>query len=154
MSDFKQAIKWLKEGKNVRRKSWENIDFYIESSNDFFMQVLHEGRVAGLSIMDFEATDWEVYEEEYYECAKCGRGLEESDMGKKCRFCGEWTYHHECVRKGKKESTGECLLRLGTDGHLWAEEFIKIMEEKKFKIDVELMVGWFCNAIEAGRAAK
>lgn len=58
------------------------------------------------------------------------------------------------LKKGTKETSGEFLARLGTNGDLWAKEFIKIINEKKFIIDVDLMRGWFCNAIEAGRNAK
>ncbi len=54
----------------------------------------------------------------------------------------------------KKESSGEFLRRIGTDGDLWAKEFLKIINKKELQIDVDLMRGWFCNAIEAGRNAK
>ena len=50
------------------------------------------------------------------------------------------------------ENSGEFLQRLGTDGDLWAREFIRINGDEK--LDVDIMRGWFCNAIEAGRSAK
>ncbi len=54
----------------------------------------------------------------------------------------------------EEESSGKFLQRLGTDGTNWAKEFMDLFEDKKDKIDEELMIGWFCNAIEAGRNAK
>jgi hypothetical protein len=42
------------------------------------------------------------------------------------------------------------LLRT-TDGNTWATEFIKLNKDKK--IDHEMMLGWFANAIETGRSA-
>ena len=107
MADFKQAIKWAREGKGkeVRRKSWEgkSIKGYKPDIKEYIF-----------SLEDFEATDWEIYEE--------------------------------------KESSGEFLRRLGINGDLWAKEFIKITE-KRVTIDIDLMRGWFCNAIEAGRTS-
>ena len=105
MSDFNQAIKWIKEGKEIRRKSWEG------KSTKGYKPHYKEYKY---SLEDFEAEDWEIYE----------------------------------------ESSGEFLQRLGINGDLWAKEFIKIIEKEKFKIDVDLMRGWFCNAIEAGRQSK
>lgn len=74
MSDFKQAIKWLKEGKKVRRAKWKfgyELHFYDDGyriagkslpntdDKDFF-----EVRCGSFKIEDFEATDWEIFEEE------------------------------------------------------------------------------------------
>ncbi|HEC65417.1 MAG TPA: hypothetical protein ENI23_08990 [bacterium] len=57
----------------------------------------------------------------------------------------DWEIYEE------KETSGEFLQRLGTDGLLWAKEFMKLFEDRKDKIDESLMIGWFCNAIEAGK---
>ena len=117
MSDFQQVIIWLKEGKKVRRKSWENEELYLTKEKYPLEEISgnesnHSGyRVSKLE--NFEATDWEIYEE--------------------------------------KESCGDFLKRIGTDGALWAKEFMKLWEDKKDKIDEDLMIGWFCNAIEAGK---
>ena len=46
------------------------------------------------------------------------------------------------------ETDGQFLGRIGTNASLWAEEFVK-----RFGGDEGLMIGWFANAIEAGREA-
>ena len=43
----------------------------------------------------------------------------------------------------------DLLLIMGTDGSKWAKEFTKKFPD----VDEGLMLGWFCNAIEAGREA-
>jgi len=50
----------------------------------------------------------------------------------------------------KIETDGEFLNRLGIDGQKWAQEFIKLFEDKKEEIDESLMITWFCNSIIAG----
>ncbi len=112
MSDFQQAIKWLKEGKKVRRKSWENKDYHYVRIGDL-IYIMSGERSLTDNLINMEGDDWEIHEEEYYECDNCGRGLEESDMGKKCKFCGVWTYHNECVRRGKKEEKLKTLKDIG-----------------------------------------
>ena len=58
----------------------------------------------------------------------------------------------------------EALLRSTTDARVWAEEFCRAFaghtvtnREDVFgdggPVDVGLMIGWFANAIEVGRAA-
>jgi hypothetical protein len=45
------------------------------------------------------------------------------------------------------------LLRImGTDGAKWAEEFCRKFAAENTP-DEGTMIGWFCNAIEAGRSA-
>lgn len=71
MSDFKQAIEWLKEGKKVRRAKWKygyELHFYDDGyrisgkalvdakDKDFF-----EVKCGSFKIEDFEADDWELY---------------------------------------------------------------------------------------------
>lgn len=48
-----------------------------------------------------------------------------------------------------KETDGDLLARLGTDGQKWAQEFLAKFPDPS-KIDEGLMIGWFANAIEAG----
>ena len=55
-----------------------------------------------------------------------------------------------CKAKLEQEHEFELLKKMGTDGGKWAEEFIKLFEHKKEKIDEGLMIGWFCNSIMAG----
>jgi hypothetical protein len=55
------------------------------------------------------------------------------------------------------EDGRDLLEKMGTNGKAWAEEFLKLFTvDRRGPDDVEpmgLMVGWFANAIEAGRAA-
>lgn len=46
------------------------------------------------------------------------------------------------------ESPAAFLARLGTDGQVWAREFVA-----RHGGDEGLMLSWFANAIEAGRSA-
>lgn len=39
-----------------------------------------------------------------------------------------------------------------TDARIWAQEFMKLADTEA-EIDEGLMIGWFANAIEAGRTA-
>lgn len=64
MADFNQAIKWMKEGKKVKRKIWGN-KYFICLSDDFFKQFLFEKRIASFSLIDLESVDWEICEEEF-----------------------------------------------------------------------------------------
>ncbi len=47
---------------------------------------------------------------------------------------------------------GDFLKKVGSDGRKWAKEFVKIINKKNINIDEGFMIGWFCNAIEAGRS--
>jgi hypothetical protein len=42
---------------------------------------------------------------------------------------------------------------MGTDGMAWAKEFMRIYWNTSRVLDEGIMVGWFANAIEAGRTA-
>ncbi len=62
MSDFKQAIEWMKVDKKVHRKNWK--DFYIYFDGTFIRT--NDGKVVDTLfqiMLNFEATDWEIYEE-------------------------------------------------------------------------------------------
>lgn len=63
MADFQQAIKWLKEGKKVRRKYW-NKDYavYLSEGGIWYKERDAEFRNT-FYVGDFEATDWEIFEE-------------------------------------------------------------------------------------------
>lgn len=47
----------------------------------------------------------------------------------------------------------EMLQYLGTNGLKWAEEFCKIGRDLGHNLDEGWVLGWMCNAIEAGRSA-
>ncbi len=71
MSDFKQAIEWLKEGKKVKRSSISNKKWYLFASEKkgeegfiyLHHSILQEPTINSFNLESFEATDWEIYEE-------------------------------------------------------------------------------------------
>ena len=63
MSDFQQVIKWLKEGKKVRRKSHDPKSYFIVYCGSEGQFENCEGTYRTFDMSDFEATDWEIYEE-------------------------------------------------------------------------------------------
>lgn len=52
----------------------------------------------------------------------------------------------------ERESSADMLARVGTDAQLWARAFLA-MDFEPDSIDEGLLIGWFANAIEAGRDA-
>lgn len=61
------------------------------------------------------------------------------------------TFFIEETEQQVQESDGALLTRLGMDGELWAQEFMKHIQGKHpSHLDESLMIGWFCNAIMAG----
>jgi hypothetical protein len=59
----------------------------------------------------------------------------------------------DAARTGAVETDGDMLARLNTDGQEWAREFCKRFSTPLAILDEQLMLGWFANAIEAGRSA-
>lgn len=58
------------------------------------------------------------------------------------------------------ETAAEMLERMGTDGQLWAKEFIKTFRGEvvsgnghRASVDEGAIISWFANAIEAGKSA-
>ena len=45
----------------------------------------------------------------------------------------------------------DLLAYLGTDSRRWAAEFCKAARDKRVPYDEDLMIGWFAQAIMAGR---
>lgn len=72
MADFKQAIEWMKKGKEVTRPNKVytyrlHMGFYKKSlGNDCIYCAIGQDKnvVNQLSASDFEATDWEIYGED------------------------------------------------------------------------------------------
>jgi len=61
-------------------------------------------------------------------------------------------YGHEGVRSTLEQMTdGALLTYMGTDAQRWAQQFNRIV---KGVPDEGTMIGWFANAIEAGRGAQ
>jgi len=61
MANFEQAIKWMKEGKKVRR-DWVGKDVFIYLKGVYLYPLDNEGEKWEFGINDFEATDWILYE--------------------------------------------------------------------------------------------
>ena len=59
MSNFKQAIKWLREGKKVRRPKW-NEDSYWEMGSE--ERICFHGRNAHVHLNQIEEKDWEIFQ--------------------------------------------------------------------------------------------
>lgn len=53
------------------------------------------------------------------------------------------------------ETQGELLQRMGASGAVWAAEFNKVAVTLGYSdMDEGWLIGWFANAIEAGRNAN
>ena len=66
MSDFKQAIEWMKEGKKVRRSYWGNKELKGFVQNNFIQFEDKDGRSDAHFLNELttiEATDWEIFED-------------------------------------------------------------------------------------------
>ena len=57
MADFAQAVKWMKEGKKVRRDKQFMIISIIDN------RFISGERIYSAEYEDIEATDWEIYKE-------------------------------------------------------------------------------------------
>ena len=64
MSNFKQAIEWMKVEKKVRRSWWDKKEYFYFKFNgiDYLLLDNKENR-ATFCLDSIEATDWEIYEE-------------------------------------------------------------------------------------------
>ena len=104
MASYRKAEEWLEEGKLVRHGLMRKKVFLklIGSKMTMFEDEKILEVSYSLSRTELKRSDREVYVDGYYECYKCDGPLEESDMGTKCKHCGEWTYHHQCFKEGKK----------------------------------------------------
>ncbi len=70
MTNFEQAVKWMREGKKVKRKVWKE-KLYFETNNKFkidddITKIIMDSygeQVDYFTIAMFIAKDWEIYEE-------------------------------------------------------------------------------------------
>lgn len=69
MSNFKQAIQWMKEGKKVRRKSWPGK--YCNLAHEYGEILRETGKGYVLNFNEVDAIDWEIYEEETLSNNEC-----------------------------------------------------------------------------------
>lgn len=64
---FMDAVAAMEQGKRVKRKIWDNENYYIyfnpTSAPDKNCLCGADGDLAGLDATDFRATDWEIVEE-------------------------------------------------------------------------------------------
>ena len=71
-----------------------------------------------------------------YICNKCKKQLSEEIMGKKCPYCGEWTYHKDCKKEVILiEEFNNKLEQLKKDLEKYK---IKPKDVEKFKKDCDL----------------
>lgn len=65
MADFKQAVEWMKEGKKVRRPYFNNAkhELYLTREKGTGAVKVHN-EAYQLRDYDYDATDWEIYEED------------------------------------------------------------------------------------------
>jgi len=63
MSDFQQAIEWMKDGKKVTRLFWKK-GVYLELFSDTIRFYGIDGFISdnSLGLDSIEATDWEIYD--------------------------------------------------------------------------------------------
>ena len=60
--NFQEAINELKKGKKVRRKIWHK-DVYCFNEKGVLCMVVDNTKTYGINFEQFEAQDWEIYEE-------------------------------------------------------------------------------------------
>ena len=90
MSDFKQAIEWMKEGKRVRRKAWTK-NLHVYYTRMFFEFSNGDPDSTFGMMVNFEATDWEIYckEHEWIQTGKIPRSnFDKLDINIICENCG------------------------------------------------------------------
>ena len=88
MADFNQAIKWLREGKKVRRSGWvKGSVLHNERGRILFGS---ENTTLLSCLPNLEATDWEIYCEEHnFSCYHIRNRLEcDSTCTETCSNCG------------------------------------------------------------------
>lgn len=99
MASFNQAIQWMKEGKKVRRKYFDDKKFniYLSERGIWYKYERAEFRYP-FNFEDFEATDWEIYCEEHHFYCDCERNRQQCQKNckKTCTHCG--------IEKPKEES--------------------------------------------------
>ena len=90
MADFNQAIKWLKEGKKVRRNAFTQKDFFVVSGGTYIYWKEVGGGRWNPDMLDYEATDWEIVicknNNHDWEKHGCASPLKEYFV---CKACGE-----------------------------------------------------------------
>ncbi len=63
MADFIQAIKWIKEGKKVRRENWGNQSYHYKLNNEYVLP-MSKDKPKPDNLIEIEGNDWQIVEEE------------------------------------------------------------------------------------------
>jgi hypothetical protein len=175
--NFAWAIVQLKAGKKVKLLGYY---YALTSSGHIQTHMINNKHTANqeMTIWEIESDKWELYEEDTIEKIIDEMARHEKNKGRlpntirvtskvldeiqrspqfmvRCdtifgmKVIVDDTLDGKCVVYfEEKETAGEFLHR---DGDLWAREFMELWGNRLREIDVDLMRGWFCNAIEAGR---
>ena len=65
MADFNEAIRWINEGKKVRRPSWHsNNHWFKDDEGCISLGLIDRNLTPVFLVEDFKATDWEIYEDD------------------------------------------------------------------------------------------
>jgi hypothetical protein len=63
MANFEQAIKWLREGKKIKRPEWKEGSYWTLGIDETVMW--NKDIIAHIHLNQIEAKDWEIYEESH-----------------------------------------------------------------------------------------
>ena len=64
MTNFKQAIRWLREGKKIRRPSWDEKSYWELGKGEVICWT--NGPFAHVHLKQIKAYDWEIFEEDNF----------------------------------------------------------------------------------------
>ena len=121
MSKFKQAIYWLRNGKRVRRPSWNEKSYWIMGKDESIEWL--DGTKANIHLHQIEATDWELFKEKetlsdkifnangnnrYYGNYACEKDIKDSIS--KLKDCYKFGFSEPEWNHKLKEIFGEKLL--------------------------------------------
>ena len=136
MSDFNQAIKWLEEGKKIRRSGWFSDIFLKEDTAGNIYDESSDLRHY-FTRNDFEAKNWETYCEghDWVCCDSMEKGWV-CEAGKLCKskFC------KNCGIKKPKEITLKKRSFPERIAYLKAKFDIGELNESMYKIQIKTLV--------------
>ena len=106
MANFKQAIKWLKDGKKVRRPNWKKDSHWIFGRDQTIL--FHGITNAHIHLNQIEADDWEIYKgPKDWTCSKCGKTyktyaviLDDNPLSISCELEVREQYYNQKLKKG------------------------------------------------------
>lgn len=113
MVDFMQAVKWMKEGKQVISEINYGATIYIEDEE---IQAVGNSKPT-FCASHFEATDWEIYEEDNFVLAD-----KQIEVGKIESFIG--VYRLKDIKTFIKKIKEDCK------GMGWDEQISKIIDKR------------------------